>query len=189
MKNEPPKIMIASLPDTSLEALALRAFLEAAGRSAELRLIATPDQLYGVLEAPELAPDLLILCAHGCDGGLYFGQLVPELGQNLSPEGFLPPTALGGRVNLPGCAVLCTACDSGAAMLADAFISGGAVAYVGPKGQPEGSDMLLAAQHIVHAFVNQRCSMMSARQAAEQALGTAVQLAFHMAEPQSGPRP
>ena len=146
-----PTVVIAALPDTGLEAVALRSVLEAAGRTVGLHFIATPDH-FRQLIAAQPVPDLLAICGHGADGGLHFGALAEEAGGHELANGFLMPERFAGQVALPGCIVLCTACDSASAALAQAFLQGGARAYIAPEGEPDGGDMLLAAHLVLHGL-------------------------------------
>jgi hypothetical protein len=146
-------ILLAVLPDTALEALALRSVIEASGRSVTLRFIATPPQLFELLDAGHAAPQVLVLHGHGCDGSLHFGPLAPGLGGEILSDGFLPPQAVRGRIALAGTTVLCTACESGSGELGDAFIAGGADVFIAPEGEPDGDDMMLAAHCLMHGLI------------------------------------
>jgi len=148
-----PPIVLGVMPDAVLEALALRSVIEASGRPVTLRFVATPHQLFELLTAGRAVPQVLVLHGHGRDGSLYFGSLARGLDGEVLSEGFLPPAALRGRIALAGTTVLCTACDSGSAELADEFIAGGAANFIGPTGEPDGDDMLLVAHCILHALL------------------------------------
>jgi hypothetical protein len=148
-----PAILLAVLPDMGLEALALRSVIEASGRSVTLRFIATPPQLFELLDAGRAAPQVLVLHGHGCDGSLYFGPLAPGFGGEVLSDGFLPPEALRGRIALAGTTVICTACESGSGGLGDAFITGGADVFIAPEGEPDGDDMMLAAHCLMHGLL------------------------------------
>jgi hypothetical protein len=161
-----PVIVLGVMPDTALEALALRSVIEANGRPVTLRFIATPHDLFELLTAGRAVPQVLVLHGHGRDGSLYFGSLAHGLGGEVLSEGFLPPAALRGRIALAGTTVLCTACDSGSADLADEFIAGGAAAFIAPTNEPEADDMMLAAHCIMHALLRG----VSAREAADAAI-------------------
>lgn len=177
-------IRIAALPDGGLEAVGLRAILEASGRRTDLRFLATPHQLLELLGEGSDAPRLFILCGHGRNGALYIGELGPGLGGELLSDGFLPPETLRGRISLPGTTVLCTACNSGHAELGAHFIAGGASAFVGPEDEPDGDDMMLAAHILLHGL----CRGLSKRAAVEAAM-TAVdgrmKLRLHQVAPET----
>jgi hypothetical protein len=170
-------IVIAALPATELEALALRGVVEVTGHTVELVFVATPDHLYALL-APERPPALLILCAHGADGGLHFGPLADGLGKDLR-DGTLPLVCLDGRVRLSGTTVFCTGCSLGTAAAARPFLDGGAAAYIAAADHPEGADMLLAAHHFVHAMVSRGLDAIAACRATTQATADAARLVVH----------
>ena len=180
MTSATPSILLAVMPDTHLEALALRSVIEAGGRSVTLRFIATPPQLFEVLNAGHAAPQVLVLHGHGCDGSLYFGPLAPGLGGEVLSGGFLPPAALRGRIALAGATVFCTACESGSGELGDAFIAGGANVFIAPEGEPDGDDMLLAAHCLIHGLIRGR-TLTGAASAAMKAVDGRVPLTIREA--------
>ncbi len=177
MKDHGPTVLIGVLPDASLEAIAVRAVLEAGGRRVDLRFIATPEQFRQIV-APQPVPDLLVICGHGADGTLHFGPLPDSAGGHELTNGYLAAERFAGHVTLPGCTVLCTACDSATAGLAEAFVKGGAVAYLAPAGEPDGHDMLLAAHHVLHAL-QRGLDAQAAMAVANAALAGALTLRLH----------
>lgn len=171
-------VVIGVLPDTELEAIALRALLEAGGSGADLAYIATPSHFFALV-AREKPPALLILCAHGVDGGWHFGALADEFSDGLV-NGVLPPAALAGCVKLAGTTVICTGCDTGAPIFATPFLDGGVTAFVAPTIDPDGSAMLLATHHFVYAMLVAGLDAHAASRAASDALGGVVPLAVHL---------
>ena len=145
-------VVIAALPDGALEALALRSVLEASGHDVHLRFIATPYH-FRQLVAAQPVPDMLVICCHGADGGLYIGPVADSVGGHELVNGSLMPECFASHVALRGCTVLCTACDAASATLAQAFLQGGARAYLAPAGEPDGNDMLLAAHVVLHGLL------------------------------------
>jgi hypothetical protein len=170
-----PKVMIGVLPDGSLEGIALRAVLEATGRSAELHFIATPEQFRQFL-GPEVTPNILVICGHGADGHLYFGSLADIAGGAELADGMLPAGAFAQAIVLPGCTVLSTACDSGSEILAHTFLQGGAAAFIAPQGEPEGSDLLIAAHLVLNALLFHKLDACTATEIANKILPHAVTL-------------
>jgi len=176
----PTTVMIAALPDSGLEAVALRSVLEASGHRVDLRFIATPKQFRQVIAAVP-APELLTICGHGAAGGLHFGSLVTSAGGHELVDGVLMPERFAGDVTLPDCTVLCTACDSGSAALARTFLEGGAKAYIAPAGEPEGGDVLVAAHLVLHGLLSGR-DPETAMAAANAAVAGALSLTLHPRE-------
>jgi hypothetical protein len=132
------------------EASVIRGLLERMGAVVTMHQPGTPGDFLLALGQAELAPDFVIICGHGDENGIVFGEYAPGIDTSCLVQGSLPARALVGKIDLPGRIVLCTACDSGAEDFAKAFLGGGVRAYIAPLSSPEGGDALLFAHHFFH---------------------------------------
>ncbi|MBF0861350.1 hypothetical protein [Gluconobacter kanchanaburiensis] len=98
---------------------------------------------------------MVVICAHGDETGLVFGEFSPEVDtRQLLAGSFparhlrLPPDCMKSRL------VLITACAAGTASFATSFLSAGADAFLAPADYPDGEDVVL----FIHALLHQRLS-------------------------------
>jgi hypothetical protein len=126
------------LADEGYEAPILRAALEFFGGRYDgsvrvgLFLIGRAQHLVDILSNQVDVGDHLVLCGHGDDRGLVVPELAPELEAKEQFHGALTADDLRGLVNLPGRTVVSLGCMTGQNAIAEAFLAGGCVAYVGP---------------------------------------------------------
>src|SRR5262249_8293646 len=73
-------------------------------------------------------------------------------------EGSMPPATIDGRVNLPGRIVISTACGTGSKAFGEAFLKGGAAAYIAPDGYPDGADAALFVHILFHQMLKKGAS-------------------------------
>ena len=132
------------------EAGAIRGLLENMGAVVTMHLPGTPGDFLLALGQGELAPEFVIICGHGDENGIVFGEYAPGIDTSGLVAGALPARALAGKIALPGRVVLSTACDSGAEDFARTFLDGGVRAYIGPLSSPDATDALLFVHHFFH---------------------------------------
>ncbi|WP_448950659.1 hypothetical protein [Labrys neptuniae] len=135
------------------EALLLRAILESLDAAVTLHLPGTPGDFLLCLGQGTRAGDLVVLSGHGDANGLVFGEFDPTIDTTCLVEGSLPPGRLAGHVNLPGRCVISTACLTGGEAFAEAFLAGGARAYLAPADYPDGADVPLFLHHFCHGLL------------------------------------
>ena len=82
----------------------------------------------------------VILCGHGNEDGFILGEYGPQIDSSMLVKGSMPDHVFGPRVNLPGKVVVSTACCTGGNVFKEVFKRGGAAAYIGPDGYPDGTD-------------------------------------------------
>lgn len=99
--------MIVTVGDSG-EAVLLHAIREYLGASITLRL---PGRFLLVLGQGESAPDYLVICGHGDDNGLAFGEFVPKIDPLVG--GSMPVDVIAAAVDLPETIVVSTACETG----------------------------------------------------------------------------
>jgi hypothetical protein len=150
----PPQVWLLDADDT-WASLATRAVLES---YAEVRLvgIGTPAQFATALRNVPAAARLVILGAHGDDRGLLFPELTPAL---IPEQPFYPAAgadAIRRLAPLPPVPILSTACETGRAPLARAFLAAGCPGYVAPRGSPDGDAALMFALNAAYWFVARR---------------------------------
>ena len=67
-----------------------------------MHLVGTPGDFLRVVAQGEQAPAYLVICAHGDDVGLVFGEYAPHIDTAMLVEGSLPPEVIARHVDLPG---------------------------------------------------------------------------------------
>lgn len=155
-----PVEILSLSPDS--EATMLRAVLESLGAVVLLHHPGTPGDILAVLDRPESDPSLLILSGHGDDEGFVIDEVAEGIGVDLSMlvrSNRLPPSALAGRVHLPGWTVLGTGCRTGAPAMVDVFRNAGVAHYIAPDDYPDASDAVLFAIHLFHDLIVRKASV------------------------------
>jgi len=108
-----------------------RALLEGMGAVVRYYHPGTPGDFLKIIAQETEVPPYLIVCAHGHEGGIYFGDFCPEIDTSMLHEGSLPPATIAQHAALPECVILGLFCDSGDEPMAKAFLAGQAKAYIG----------------------------------------------------------
>lgn len=147
-----PPVSIVAVGDSG-EAVLLRAILENLGASVTLHLPGTPGDFLLVLGQGESAPDYLVICGHGDDNGLVFGEFVPEIDTTMLVAGSMPADVIAAAVDLPATIVVSTACETGSEAFSSAFLHGGAGAFIAPDGSPDGADAALFVHLLFHHLI------------------------------------
>jgi len=119
----------------------------------------TPKDFLRVLGQGEAAGSALVICAHGDADGFVFGEYAPGIDTSFLINGSMPAHAIAGNVHLPRRIVVSTACGTGTAAFAKAFIDGGVRAYIAPSSEPEGSDMTLFLHHLFYQLLRRRADI------------------------------
>ena len=148
--------------DGSGEALLVRSILESLHAVVILHLMGTPEDFLRVLGQGESAPRYMIICGHGDEAGLVFGEYGENIDVSALQLGLMAPSAIAERVNLPGRIVVSTACQSGAKAFGEAFLRGGVAAYIAPDGAPHAYDAPLFIHLLFHHLLQRRSSLASA---------------------------
>lgn len=130
------------------EALLIRSILESLNAVTMMHLIGTPNDFLAAVDQGDSAPPYLVISGHGDENGFVMGEFIEEIDISALKNGSLPAASLHGSVRLPGTVVFSTACESGRPEFANAFLSGGASAYIAAADLPDGADVPL----IVHMF-------------------------------------
>jgi hypothetical protein len=124
------------LIDTTGQGVTLRPMLECFGIQVELCRVGQARHLAAALSAPEV-PFVIVEC-HGDDGVIVLDELAEEV-QRFQPFGpRVTPDDVRRISELHGATVIATGCQMGEEQMADAFLDGGAEAYVAPTGAPFG---------------------------------------------------
>jgi hypothetical protein len=145
-------VSIAAIGDSG-EALLIRSCLESLGAAVTLHLIGTLSDFLKVLNQSRDAPRYLVICGHGDENGFVLGEYESGIDISALTKGSLPATALSGRIDLPETIVISTACDTGSLHMAEAFLKGGAAAYIAPNGYPGGSETALFVHMLFHQIM------------------------------------
>ena len=146
-------IAIACIHDHE-NALVFRRLLEGLGAVTLFHNIGTPEDFLKVIEQEESAPPYLVISGHGGDHGIQFGDDYME-GIDVSSllGGSLPPSSISERVRLPGSVIVNITCDGGSQEMADAFLSGGAKAYIGTDPNPMTVEHPIFLGHFFHSII------------------------------------
>ena len=144
-----------------------RALFEALYAVTQLHLCGTPgDFLQVISQGQDAAPHMLI-CGHGDDNGLVFGEFGPGIDASMLVEGSMPPECIAENIHLPGCVVINGGCACGEKAMAEAFMSGNLKAYMGTVDPvPEHRADLMFLVHFFYKLFRTGCSE---REAWEQA--------------------
>lgn len=140
------------------EALPVRAILESLGAAVTLHLIGTPEDFLRVVGQGAAAPRYMVICGHGDENGLVFGEYGDGVVVSVLDNGSMPPDVIANRANLPDKVVVSTACKTGARPFGRAFLNGGATAYIAPDGYPDGADVGLFVHLLFHQILRQHVS-------------------------------
>jgi hypothetical protein len=116
-----------------------------------LHLIGTPEDFIHVIEHGSTAAPYIVICGHGDENGLVFGEYGEGIDVSALKQGSMPPHIIAKHVSLPGKVVLSTACGLGSTAFGTAFLRGGVAAYIASHGYPEGADAAL----FIHMFFYQ----------------------------------
>lgn len=122
------------------EAYLVRSVLESLGATVLLHLIGTPEDFLRVVAQGESAPRYVVICGHGNEKGLVFGEYGEGIDVSALQDGCMPSVAIAERANLPGRILISTACGTGSTGFGEAFVKGGVAAYIAPDGYPDGAD-------------------------------------------------
>ena len=135
-------------------ALVFRRLLEGLGAVTLFHNIGTPEDFLKVIGQEESAPPYLVIAGHGGDHGLMFGEDYMEgIDVSMLTAGSLAPGGIAERVRLPGCVIVNIACDGGTQDMANAFLSGGAQAYIGTDPNPNAAEHPIFLGHFFHSII------------------------------------
>ena len=122
---------VVALPGDGHEAVAVRSLLEQLGAITHLSLIGAPHDFVQVIGQGTHAPPYLVICAHGDESGFVFGEYDEHVDVSILDGDVFSTRELAKHVDLPETVVVNTACFGERDEMADAFLAGGARAYVG----------------------------------------------------------
>ena len=124
--------------DASREAALLRLSLEALGADVRLAAPGGPSAFFESFDFYGQKPDIAIICGHGDADGLIFPEMAEGVDPLLLPANRFSPGLLAERLGPMPEVVISTACDTGGADFARAFLAAGARTYIAPPGYPDG---------------------------------------------------
>ncbi len=162
-------VSIVALPNSDLEAQAIRAVLEWLNCVVTIHWVGTPMDFLKVLGQGETAPRYLLISGHGDeDKGYYFGEYADFIDTSMLRDQYMPAEVIAPVVNLPGCTVISSTCAGGVDAMGRAFTHTGRIgAYFGCREYPNGDDMLV---YLVHFFYNILRKKLSDREAWHKAM-------------------
>lgn len=130
-----------------------RYLLEELGAVTLFHSVGTPGDFLKVIAQDDSAPPYLVIASHGEEGGLHFGDFMEGIDISMLTAGCLPPRAISEHVKLAGCVIVNIACDGGSEEMADAFLSGGARAYIGTNPNPNAAEHPIFVGHFFHSII------------------------------------
>lgn len=153
-------ISIIALPNSDLEAIAVRAILESLGCVVTIHWIGTPGDFLKVLGQGENAPRFLLIAGHGDEEkGYYLGEYADFIDTSMLRDHYMPADVIAPIINLPGCTVVSSACAGGVEPMGRAFVNTGQIdAYIGCRVYPNGDDMLIYLANFFHGILRKKLS-------------------------------
>lgn len=156
-------------PDSDMETNAIRTALELFGARVITYWIGRPKDLIDILNGNDLYPDTqhIILSFHGDEGKL----VMPELGEDVyeadEPSGDFGRDEIARYTRLEGKTILANGCSLGNPQLAEAFLSGGCSAYIGPDDYPFGEAALMFVLRFYYELIHHHKTVEEAYEAAK----------------------
>lgn len=160
-------IAIACIHDHE-NAYVFRQALEGLGAVTLFHNIGTPGDFLKVIGQEDSAPPYLVISGHGGEHGIEFGDYMEGIDVSMLIDGSLPSSSIAAHVKLSGCVIVNITCDGGSEEMADAFLSGGAKAYIGTDPNPNTAEHPLFIGHFFHSIIRRNRTPLEAwRKAAE----------------------
>lgn len=145
-------VTIIAIAD-DLEALALRAALEWWGVQVTIHFIGQAKDLVAILGDTTRRATTFFLMGHGDEQGFILPELHPDIEREQPYHSPLAPAHLVQFMHLPDCIVISTGCATGTEAFAEAFLSAGCRAYVGPTGYVEGDASLFYSLALCYEWI------------------------------------
>lgn len=140
-------------------ATTLRSLLEGIGCTVHLSRPGTPGDFLRLVDQRTSPPACLVILGHGTPDGIHFGSYdAPGLDASMLRNECLPAEAIRGRACLPGCVVISGTCHGGHPAMAEAFLGGGARAYIGCNASGPGVVMNMFITTLLYHLVAARRS-------------------------------
>lgn len=155
-------VEIASFGGVGNEGEMLRSVLEWLGGVVLLHQCGRPSALLKVLAQGDSCAPYMIISGHGEEGDLILGEYCEGIDVSMLHEGKMPPEAIRQHINLPGCVVINTCCESGMRTTAQAFMHGGLKAYIAPVEAVLGSAVPLFVTHLFYMLTQHKASLRQA---------------------------
>ncbi|MBH5317390.1 hypothetical protein I6N90_06125 [Paenibacillus sp. GSMTC-2017] len=147
-------VAIAAVADSS-EAGFMRNLLEQLNMSVLLHKVGTPDDFLKVIGQTETAPPFLIISAHGDEGGIIFGEYMEGIDVSSLEDGVMMPLTIANAIALPGTVIFSAACSSGVEEAGQAFLKGGALAYIAADDDVSGEAITLFMMHFFYKLTKE----------------------------------
>lgn len=119
----------------------LRALLESLGCIVLCHFPGTPNDFLKIIAQTHDVPRYLILDGHGIEQGICFGSYMPQIDTSMLRDECLPPEVIEQHARLAGCTIVGSFCWSGTPAMTQAFLAGGASAYLGCEVEPDAGAM------------------------------------------------
>lgn len=138
-------------------ALVFRRLLEGLDAVTLFHNIGTPEDFLKVIEQDESAPPYLVVAGHGAENGILFGDdYMDGIDVSMLVSGCLPPSGISERIQLPGCVIVNITCEGGSQEMADAFLSGGAQAYIATDPNPNAAEHPIFLGSFFHSIIRRK---------------------------------
>jgi len=149
-----PAIIHILATDTGLQAHAVRAVAEHFGAQVTMTWAGNSAQIVEYLSACP-AVDIIVLSTHGDDHGMLLPPLAEECRGLFPYFDVIDPAGFKEFLSLTGSIVLNHACMGGTTEMAEAFLSGGASAYIGAQGYPDTAASTKYVIDFLYAYIIQ----------------------------------
>lgn len=148
------------------DAQRLRHLLEGLRAVTHYHNIGCPADFLRVIAQEQTAPPYLIVSGHGGDHGIHFGDYIDTIDTSSLVGEDMPASSISNHVKLPGTVIINTTCDCGSDEMAQAFLSGGARAYIGTDPNPLAIEHPLFIAHFFHSIIRKKMEPFEAWQSA-----------------------
>lgn len=153
--------------ETGHEAYVLRLAAEAWGAAVTVTWVGNSQQVVDYF-AHSPPHDLIIISGHGDERGLLLPVLAVEIQHRYPYNDVITAADFGTFLRLDQSIVVSLACLGGTAACAAIFLAGGASAYIGPIGYPDGNATLMYALTLIYTYLQNGGDIAAAHQQAVQ---------------------
>ena len=154
------KVGLVVCDNSDAEARAIRSALEWFNVRVFTYWIGRGNDLVEILSGRDIYRDSdhLIISGHGDEGNLLMPHVDPGVLELGEPRGNWNPDTVRKYAKLPPLLVFCSACGLGYPEMANAFLDGGARAYIGAADYPHGHAALFIVLRFYYELMSRKCS-------------------------------
>ncbi|MDE2723707.1 MAG: hypothetical protein OXI59_10065 [Gemmatimonadota bacterium] len=113
------------------EAHTIRTFAESLNLAVRFYRIGTPGDFLKVISREPELPPCIIICGHGDENGIVFGDYIEGIDTSMLKDESMPPESIEKHANLTDRIVVNTCCVGGTDAMASAFLKSKPRCYIG----------------------------------------------------------